>query len=177
MGDAGQRTRHELAEDMLHDFFLHFTVSKPDLSLVENLEGYLYVVMRNLHLSQVRRATRTPFRALSIVEFDTVDVGLWASDPRDRLRMQDELGAVCQYAFIRKESSKAGSVLILRFFHGYYPDDIAQIMCVTRPAVKERLRLARAEAKLYVESPDKLALINDPNLKPLKLNVDPPLAI
>src|SRR5438045_4178915 len=100
------------AEDLLHDFFLHFTVSRPDLDNIGNLEGYLYVVMRNLHLSQVRRATRTPLRQLSVVEYDTVDLGFWASDPRDRIRMQDELGAVCQYACIRKESSKAGSVLI-----------------------------------------------------------------
>jgi RNA polymerase sigma factor (sigma-70 family) len=144
---ALQFCEHDLgrAEDLLHDFFLHFTVSRPDLSAIENLNGYLYVIMRNLHLSQVRRATRTPFGALTAVEYDTVDVGLWASDPRDRIRMQDELGAVCQYACIRKESSKAGSVLILRFFHGYYPEEVAQIMCVTRPAVKERLRLARAE--------------------------------
>jgi RNA polymerase sigma factor (sigma-70 family) len=163
----------ERSEDLLHDFFLHFTITRPDLNTIENLEGYLYVVMRNLHLSQVRRATRTPLRALSVVDFDTVDVGFWASDPRDRIRMQDELGAVCQYACIRKESSKAGSVLILRFFHGYYPDEIAQVLCVTRPAVKERLRLARAEAKLYLEDPDRLSFIGDKPAKPAKFSVDP----
>ncbi len=36
--------------------------------------------MRNLHLSQLRKATRTPLRAMSVVEFDTEDVGVWASD-------------------------------------------------------------------------------------------------
>ena len=110
---------------------------------------------------------------MTAVEYDTVDVGLWVSDPRDGIRMQDELGAVCQYACIRKESSKAGSVLILRFFHGYYPDEIAQIMCVTRPAVKERLRLARAEARAYLDDPSKLAFIGEAPEKPSKFNVDP----
>src|SRR5262245_32806305 len=70
----------ELAEDLLHDTFIHFTLSRPDLVPIENLEGYLYVVMRNLHLSQLRKATRTPLRAMSVVEFDTVDVGFWAND-------------------------------------------------------------------------------------------------
>jgi len=67
---------HEQSEDLLHDFFLHFTVSKPDLNQIHNLEGYLYVTMRNLHLSQVRRQTRMPMRSMTVVEYDTVDVSL-----------------------------------------------------------------------------------------------------
>jgi RNA polymerase sigma factor (sigma-70 family) len=160
------------AEDLLHDFFLHFTTSKPDLDTIQNLAGYLYVVMRNLHLSQVRRATRMPVRSLTVVEYDTVELGFWASDPRDRMRMQDELAAVCQYACIRKESSKAGSVLILRFFHGYYPDEIAKVMRVSRPAVKERLRLARAEARAYVEDPNRFSFIGD-NPHPPRFTIAP----
>ena len=42
-----------------------------------------------------------------------------------------ELRQVCQYACDRKETSRAGSVLILRFLHGYYPREIAQIMRAT----------------------------------------------
>ena len=145
----------ELAEDLLHDTFIHFTLTRPDISTIENLEGFLYVVMRNLHLSQLRKATRTPLRTMSVVEFDTVDVGFWASDPRDRLRMRDELAAVCQYACIRKETSKGGSVLILRFFHGYYPEEIAGVLKSTRAVVHERLRLARSEARTYLEDPNK----------------------
>ncbi len=147
----------EIAEDLLHDTFIHFTLTRPDLASIENLDGYLYVVMRNLHLSQMRKATRTPGRAMSVVEFDTVDVGMWASDPRDRLRMRDELAAVCQYACIRKETSKVGSVLILRFFHGYYPEEIAGVLGSTRAVAHERLRNARAEAKEFLENPDRFS--------------------
>src|SRR5947208_1804407 len=86
---------NELAEDLLHDAFLQFTISKPDLDSIQNLEGYLYVMMRNLHLAQLRRAGRTSLRSLSVVEFDNVDVSFWASDPRDRIRMREELAAVC----------------------------------------------------------------------------------
>ena len=46
-------------------------------------------------------------------------------------------------------------------------------MCVTRPAVKVTLRLARAEAKLYLEDPNKLAFIGENPEKPSKFNVDP----
>ena len=156
------------AEDLIHDLFIHFTLARPDLDLIQNLESYLYVVMKNLHLSQVRRATRTPLRSLSVFEFDTVDVGFWASDPRDRMRMRDELVAVCQYACIRKESSKAGSVLILRFFHGYYPAEIARVLQSTRGAVKDRLQVARAEIHLYLEDPNRLSFIVDNSIKNIK---------
>lgn len=145
----------ELAEDLLHDTFIHFTLSRPDLSQIENLEAYLYVVMRNLHLSQMRKATRTHARTVSVVDFDTVGVGMWASDPRDRLRLREELAAVCQYACIRKETSKGGSVLILRFFHGYYPEEIAIVLKSSRDLVYRRLSLARSEAKAFLEDPNK----------------------
>lgn len=159
-----------LSEDLLHDTFIHFTLSRPDLGSIDNLEGFLYVVMRNLHLSQMRKATRTPFRAMSVVDFDTVDVGVWASDPRDRLRFRDELAAVCQYACIRKETSKGGSVLIMRFFHGYYPEEIAKVLKSTRSVVHERLRLSRAEAKTYVEAPERTKFADGSKAKPVKFD-------
>jgi RNA polymerase sigma factor (sigma-70 family) len=150
----------ELAEDLLHDTFIQFTLNRPDLATIENLEGYLYIMMRNLHLSQIRRNGRAPMRSLSVVEFDTADVSFWASDPRDRIRMRDELGAVCQYACLRKETAKAASVLILRFFHGYYPEEIATVVRSNRSAVEKRLKSARAEARTYLSDSNSLAFIN-----------------
>ena len=105
---ALQFSEHDPAEDLLHDFFLHFRITKPELAAVENLDGFLYVIMRNLHLSQMRRATHTPFAALPAVEHDTVDVGLWASDPRDRIRMQDELAAVANTRAFARIVQKLG---------------------------------------------------------------------
>jgi RNA polymerase sigma factor (sigma-70 family) len=153
----------DLAEDLLHDTFIHFTLSRPDLASIENLEGYLFIVMRNLHLSQLRRATRSPFRSYSAVEYDTADMSFWASDPRDHLRIRDQLAAVCQFACIRKESSKGGSLLILRFFHGYYPDEIALVMHTTRAAVNASLKKVRVETKVYIGEPDRLSfIVNSP---------------
>src|SRR2546429_7579712 len=58
-----------------------------------------------------------------------------------------------------KETSKAGRVLILRFLHGYYPREIAQVMQCTREAVEERLRVARSEARQYLENPKSLRFL------------------
>jgi RNA polymerase sigma factor (sigma-70 family) len=152
----------ERAEDLVHDVYIQFTFARPDLASIQNLNGYLYTMLRNLHLSQLRRMERRQFRTLSIVDYDSAELGLRAADPREQITVQDQLREVCQYACLRKQTSKAGSVLILRFMHGYYPREIAQIMRCSREAVEERLRLARNEAKQYLENPAGLRFIGDP---------------
>jgi len=47
-----------LAEDLLHDLFIQFTLNEPDLDQIANLDGYLYTMLRNLHLAHKRRDTR-----------------------------------------------------------------------------------------------------------------------
>src|SRR5882672_853073 len=44
----------ERAEDLVHDAYIQFTFARPDLNSIGNLNGYLYTMLRNLHLSQVR---------------------------------------------------------------------------------------------------------------------------
>lgn len=146
----------EQAEDLLHDAYIQFNLSRPDLNSIGNVDGYLYRLLRNLHLSQVRRSVRVQNKTLSIVDYDSAEIGLRSGDPRQQIRLQDQLRQVCQYACERKESSRAGSVLILRFLHGYYPREIAQVMRTTRKAVEERLRVARSEARQYLLDPGKL---------------------
>jgi len=46
---AGDRLQ---AEDVLHDLFILFTLSQPDLSRIQNLDNYLYASLRNLHISR-----------------------------------------------------------------------------------------------------------------------------
>jgi len=104
---------------------------------------------------------RGQYRTLSIVDYDSAEIGLRAADPRERFSLQDQLREVCRYACARKESSKAGSFLILRFLHGYYPREIAQVMRCTREAVEERLRVARREARQYLENPNSLRFLGD----------------
>ena len=153
-GDAAR------AEDLVHDAYVHFTLARPDLALMRNLDGYLYQMLRNLNTSQLRRAARRREDAPAVVEYDSIEFALRAADPRDLIRVQDDLRQVCHYACLRKESSKAGSVLILRFMHGYYPGEIARFTRTTREAVEERLRVARSEAKQYLKDPESLRFIS-----------------
>jgi len=55
----------------------------------------------------------------------------------------------------------AASVLILRFFHGYYPSEIAKILRSSSRAVSLRLRIARREAKTSLSNPENLKFMND----------------
>lgn len=154
---AGDAAR---AEDLVHDAFVQFTFTRPDLGRVGNLDGYLYQMLRNLNLSQMRRARRRREDAPAVVEYDSAEFALRAAaDPRDTVRVQDELRQVCHYACLRKETSKAGSVLILRFMHGYYPAEIARVMRASREAVEERLRTARGEVRQFLEDPSRLRFI------------------
>src|SRR5260370_4777289 len=88
---------HERAEDLLHDAFIQFTLSQPDLRSINDRDSYLFVCLRNLHLSQMRRATRSANRELSTVEYDSAELGLWAARPRDQVKTQDALRMVRHY--------------------------------------------------------------------------------
>ena len=159
------------AEDLVHDAFVQFTFARPDLARVGNLDGYLYRMLRNLQISQTRRARRRHEDAPAVVEYDSAEFALRAAtDPRDVVRVQDDLRQVCHYACLRKETSKAGSVLILRFMHGYYPGEIARVLRSSREAVEERLRAARVEARQFLEDPSRLRFIG----RDAARNVRPP---
>ncbi|HEX8145468.1 MAG TPA: sigma-70 family RNA polymerase sigma factor [Pyrinomonadaceae bacterium] len=151
----------ERAEDLLHDAYIQFTFTRPELDRIGNLDGYLYSTLRNLHLSQVRRNLRFERGSPAILDYDSAEMGLRVADPRAQIRLQDELRQVCRYGCLRKQTSKAGSVLILRFMHGYYPREIAQVMRSTREAVEERLRIARSEARQYLQNPKSLRFIRE----------------
>lgn len=153
----------DVAEDLLHDLFIQFVLNGPDPSSIENLDGYLYVTLRNLHLAQRRRSNRNRLVQLSIIEYDSAEIGLSTIDFRDQLAAQEELRRVCVYACARKETAKIASVLILRFFHGYYPDEITQIAGSPRSAIDKWLRLARIEAKASLDKNNDLKFIDRPD--------------
>src|SRR5260370_41443213 len=155
LGQAVQLTDREkqIADDVVQDDYIQFTVCRPDLRSIENIDGYLYRMVRKLHMSQLRRATRLQYCSSFLVDYESLEIGLRAMDLGAQMRVQDELRLICRYACIRKSSSKAGSVLLLRFFHGYYPTEIARILISPRSAVDDWLRIARREAKTYINDP------------------------
>src|SRR5919199_5943324 len=75
-GDAAR------AEDLVHDAFVQFTFARPDLARVQNLEGYLYQMLRNLNISQMRRASRRRGDEPSVFEYDSAESVLRTADPR-----------------------------------------------------------------------------------------------
>ncbi len=79
---------------------------------------------------------------------------------------------ICQYACARKATANAASVLILRFFHGYYPSEIAKVLRNTCEAVHLRLRAARTEAKAYLENSKSLTFL-DGQSQPLSPEIFP----
>lgn len=149
------------AEDLVHDAFIQFTLRRSGLGAIENTDAYLNRMLRNMYLSQIRRATLIQDSPFSIANFDSAEIGLRSIDPRERVDVQDDLRRICQYACARKESSKAGCVLILRFFHGYYPSEIAQILRTTRKAVDRYLLISRRESKLYLSDPTALRFTSE----------------
>ncbi|MDQ3802830.1 MAG: sigma-70 family RNA polymerase sigma factor [Acidobacteriota bacterium] len=149
------------AEDLLQEAFVQFTLTSPDLQTINNLDAYLFGLLRILHFSQLRRVTHRARLLGTVLDYNAAVLGLRAVDPGDQVSRRDELLRVCHYACARKETSKAGSVLLLRFFLGYYPGEIAALSKSTRSAVEERLRLARAEAKDYLRKPGGLRVVGE----------------
>lgn len=157
---------YQKAEDLVHDAFVQFILRGPDLYAIQNIEGYLHSMLKNAHLSRVRRASQNPNIHLSLVEYDSAETCLSQVDVQRWVEVKDSLRSICVYACARKETSKAGSVLLLRFFHGYYPGEIARVLRTSRRCVDELLRFARREAKLNLINPD--------NVKEFKGNLAAP---
>jgi RNA polymerase sigma factor (sigma-70 family) len=151
----------QLAEDLVHEAYVQFTLARTDLQSIQNLDAYLYGMLRKLHMSHLRRASRLQYVSSFLVDYDTLELGLRAMDLGAQIRVQDELRLICHFGCVRKESSKAGSVLLLRFFHGYYPSEIARILGSPRSAVDDWLRIARREAKCYIDDPRSLSFMAD----------------
>lgn len=144
------------AEDLVHDAYVYWMLGRPDIASIHNLDGYFYGMLRNMHSAETRRAHRasTP---LSVIEYDSAFLSLNRAIDKDQLqRMQNQLVKICDYACERKQTSKAGSFLLLRFFHGYFPSEAGRLATVRRVAVDSWLRVARNEAKVYLENPESL---------------------
>src|SRR5579863_1643825 len=143
----------ELSEDLVHDVFVQFLDSDLDLSSVADVRGYLNGILRNLHLLQLRRATRQPAESLSIFDYDSAAVGLRVRSSADQLQSADSLVRACDFACYRKETSLAASILLLRYFHGYYPVEICRLLNARRKLVYRWIDRGRTDVKSYMESP------------------------
>ena len=152
--------QRESAEDLVQDAFVQFMLGRTKLEEIENIDGYLRRMLRYMHLARVSRSAQLLHEtALSVADYDTCRLGWTAIEPQRRMQASEELHQICAYACSRKQSSKAGSVLILRFFLDYFPTEIARILNSSRHSVDELQRFARREAKLFMNEPRRLRFV------------------
>jgi RNA polymerase sigma factor (sigma-70 family) len=153
--------QRDAAEDLVQDAFVQWVLARTRLEEIENIEGYLRRMLRNMHLSRISRSAQQLHEsALSVADYDSFRLGWTATETPRRMQACEELHQICAYACSRKESSKAGSVLILRFFHNYFPTEIVRILNSSRNSVDQWQRLARREAKLFMERQGRLRFMN-----------------
>ena len=150
------RGQRERAEDLVHDTFVQFQIKQLEIAAIEDVRSYLSGMLRNLYLLQVRRAARHPIQQLSLLDHDSADLGLRAQSPLDHFQSADLLVRACRFVCHRKETSVPSSILILRFFHGYYTDEICRITGAQRRQVNKWLARGRNEAKNFLAKPNSL---------------------
>ena len=152
---------HEAAEDLVQDAFVQFMLGRTGLEQIENIDGYLRRMLRYMHASRMsRQAQRLHDTALSVADYDSLTLGWTAIEPPRRMQAFEELQQICSYACARKESSRAGSVLILRYFHDYFPTEIASVLGTSRHCIDQWQRLARREVKLFMNEPGRLRFVD-----------------
>ena len=153
--------QRESAEDLVQDAFVQFMLGRTRLEEIENIDGYLRRMLRYMHVARMSRSAQMLDEAtLSVADYDTCRLGWTAIEPPRRMQASEELHQICTYACSRKESSKAGSVLILRFFLDYFPTEIARVLNTSRHSVDELQRFARREAKLFMNEPRRLRFVD-----------------
>jgi RNA polymerase sigma factor (sigma-70 family) len=151
----------DAAEDLVQDAFVQFVLGRTRLEEIENIDGYLRRMLRYMHLSRLSRtAQHLQEVALSVADYDSCRLGWTAIEPPRRMQAFEELHQICTYACSRKESSRAGSVLILRFFHEYFPTEIASVLNSSRHCVDQWQGLARREVKLLMNEPGRLRFVD-----------------
>src|ERR1044071_4220447 len=177
MGLTNQQ--REAAEDLVQDAFVQFMLGRTRLEEIENIDGYLRRMLRYMHLSRLSRSAQHLHEAaLSVADYDSCQLGWTAIEPPRRMQAFEELHQICTYACARKESSRAGSVLILRFFHDYFPTEIAAVLNSSRHCVDQWQRLARREAKVSIDEPSRMRFVHAtppstrPQIKYLKSDCD-----
>jgi DNA-directed RNA polymerase specialized sigma24 family protein len=160
-----------VAEDLVQDAFARFFLAGPKLDEVANIEALLYTYLKYVHLDHLRKLQHYPLEPISVVDYDNLRLGLREKTISEQVTVQDTLQRIASYLIWRKESLKSASMLILRYFHGYYPDEIMRIALVKRRnAVETALCEAREEVRLYIADPDrfhKAHLANPPEVIPL----------
>jgi DNA-directed RNA polymerase specialized sigma24 family protein len=141
------------ADDLVQELYVRFARLDTAPEHIESVENYLFHVLRNLHYARVRSARTSAIDDLSIVDFDSVEWGLWAVDRNELLFVRADLHRICDYLCERKNASRSASIFILRYFLGYFPNEVMKVTQSTRVAVDKAIQAVRREARLDLARP------------------------
>ena len=145
------KENHDDSDDLLHDFYLKLTQSAP-VENPKNINAYLFIALKNSYRSVIRK--RIINEEVLSVDEELLSNTLFDEKNAQRLTLEEQLRAICKYACLRKETSISGSVVVLRYFHGYYASEVSRIIRRSRNAVEARLVAARREISQYLANPD-----------------------
>lgn len=147
----------EMAEDLVQDTFMRMFSSWSSIRDVANPERFLYAYLRYGYLRLRRSDRRYNFQSLSSIDFESVDLRVDQSYV-GMVKWQEELHLVVDFLCWRKTAAKSASMLLLRFFHGFFPSEIMQIARAPRKAVDDGIASAKLEVKAYIAEPGVLKL-------------------
>lgn len=148
------------AEDLVQELYVRFARLDIIPEHIENAESYLFSVLRNLHYARMRRARKSAIDDLSIVDYDSAQYGLRAVDRSGLLFVRSDLHRICDYLCSRKDTSRSASIFILRYFLGYFPNEVMKVAQSTRVAVDKAIQAVRREARLDLKRPGAIRPIN-----------------
>src|ERR1700753_24214 len=116
------------AEDLVQELYVRFAAAGPIGEHIENAEDYLFSVLRNLQYARIRRARTSAIDDLSIVDYDSAERSLRAVDRNGNLFIREDLHRVCDYLCDRKNTSRSASIFILRYFLGYFSNEVMKVV-------------------------------------------------
>ena len=149
------RNDRATAEDLIQDTYLRFSQANLKIEDIRDAEALLYTYLEYVHLAHLREVARHSFTSLAEAKLDALALGLPTGPDVDRIETQNVLRRIAAYVAWRKQTSKSASIVALRFFHGYLPEEIAHIALVSRAAVDERLHKGRNEIRLHLLDAEK----------------------
>lgn len=157
------------AEDLVQETFVRVLLLKNTLSDLDNIEPLLYSHLRYAYLTERRRGRNHSFQSLAAGDFDTLSISLRTTAAFDQIEVQNELRKILVFLLWRRRAAKFANMFLLRFFHQFSHEDIANICLVSRHAIDLALARAREELKAYVADPQQIRVLgrgNAPEFKP-----------
>lgn len=148
----------QAAEDLVQDTFTQMLSSWERIRNLDQPEQFLYSCLRYGFLRQRRLERRILMEGLTSVDYDSMLVSARQARGQET-EWQNELRRVVTFLCWRKEAIKSAGFLLLRFFHGFFPAEIAKIAIVPRTAVYDAIDYARRETKAYLNEPKKLQVL------------------